>query len=168
MHRCHDFWVVVGDINHGDIQALKINSNQTYAFLAAFLGEMRSVFPPETSRHWHMGGDEMFGECLDQQLDLKQWMQKHGIADYAMLQQYFTKRLRTEVLPQLDPEPPIVVWELNGNPAIADGSISPNDIGQGERNPCCRDSPTLPHRCHRCRLAEPYADPTVCLSVRGR
>ena len=43
---------------------------------------------------------------------------------------YFTKRLRTEVLPQLSPQPPIVVWEENSGLAIADSSIGADDIGQ--------------------------------------
>ena len=120
----------VGDINHGDIQALKINDNATYAFLGAFLTEMRVVFPPEASAHWHMGGDEMFGQCLEQQPGLEAWMKAHGIVDYGALQQYFTKRLETEVLPQLSPQPPIVVWEENSGLAIADSSLGRGDVGQ--------------------------------------
>jgi hypothetical protein len=42
----------VGDINHGDIQALKINSEDTYTFLTQFLSEMRDVFPPEAGAYW--------------------------------------------------------------------------------------------------------------------
>jgi N-acetyl-beta-hexosaminidase len=51
-------------------------------------------FRPESSLHWHMGGDEMFSECLDQQPGLKSWMAANNISDYNALQQYFTKRLR--------------------------------------------------------------------------
>ena len=77
-----------------------------------------------------MGGDEMFDQCLDQQPGLKAWMTHNSIADYNALQQYFTKRLRSEVLPQLTPQPPIVVWEENDGLAISSSSLGPNDIGQ--------------------------------------
>jgi N-acetyl-beta-hexosaminidase len=60
-----------------------------------------------------MGGDEMFGGCLDQQPGLKKWMAAQNISDYNALQQYFTKRLLGEVMPKLQPQPPIVVWELS-------------------------------------------------------
>ncbi len=71
----------------------------------------------------HRGGDEMFAECLDQQPGLKPWMTANGVADYNALQQYFTKRLRASVLPQLSPQPPIVVWEQSGSLPIADRSV---------------------------------------------
>ena len=38
-------------------RALRINDDRTYTFLSSFLGEMRGLFPQQSSAHWPMGGD---------------------------------------------------------------------------------------------------------------
>ena len=92
---------------------------------------------------------EMFGQCLDQQPGLKTWMAAQNISDYGGLQQYFTRRLRSQVLSPLRPAPAVVVWEDDDSSAVADSSLGAADIGQVYGGDGCK-----PHR--SCgALAEP-------------
>jgi len=114
-----------------------------------------------------MGGDEMFGGCLDQQPGLKEWMAAQNISDYNALQQYFTKRLLSEVMPMLQPQPPIVVWELSSGLQISDSSLTgANDIGQvyGDDASGTR-MPLLQYMYAHDPLAERFAH--VCQASRG-
>lgn len=91
----------------------------------------------------------MFGQCLDQQRGLKTWMAAQNISDYGGLQQYFTRRLRSQVLSPLRPAPAVVVWEDDDSSAVADSSLGAADIGQVYGGDGCK-----PHR--SCgALAEP-------------
>ena len=60
-------------------------SNQVYAFLNNFIGEISSVFP---DNYLHMGGDEVQTYCWNVSA-VNNWMLQNNITSYSGLEQYF-------------------------------------------------------------------------------
>jgi hexosaminidase len=70
--------------------ALDPTREQTYKFLATFLGEMAALFP---DAYMHIGGDENEGKQWDRNPQIQAFMKAKGIKDNHALQAYFNQRV---------------------------------------------------------------------------
>ena len=71
--------------------AMDPTKDSTYKFLDTFIGEMSELFPDS---YFHIGGDECNGKEWNANPEIQAFMHKHGIADNAALQAYFTARVQ--------------------------------------------------------------------------
>ncbi len=67
---------------------------KTYAFLDAFIKEMAALFPDP---YFHIGGDEVSGVEWNNSPAIAAFKKKHGFADNAALQAYFSTRILKSV-----------------------------------------------------------------------
>ncbi len=71
--------------------AMDPTKDSTYKFIDPFIGEMAALFP---DTYFHIGGDECNGKEWDANPQIQSFMHKHGLADNAALQAYFTARVQ--------------------------------------------------------------------------
>ena len=71
--------------------AMDPTKDSTYRFLNTFIGEMADLFPDP---YFHIGGDECNGKEWNANPQIQAFMQKHGIANNAALQAYFTAKVQ--------------------------------------------------------------------------
>ena len=71
--------------------AMDPSREQTYTFLAKFIGEMARLFP---DHYFHIGGDEVNGKQWDANLKIREFMRIHNLKNNQELQQYFTLRVQ--------------------------------------------------------------------------
>ncbi|MGC1870870.1 MAG: family 20 glycosylhydrolase, partial [Acidobacteriaceae bacterium] len=71
--------------------AMDPTKDSTYKFLNTFIGEMADLFP---DAYFHIGGDECNGKEWNANPEIQAFMKKHGIANNAALQAYFTAKVQ--------------------------------------------------------------------------
>jgi hexosaminidase len=71
--------------------AMDPTKDSTYKFLNTFIGEMADLFPDP---YFHIGGDECNGKEWNANPEIQAFMHKHGIANNAALQAYFTAKVQ--------------------------------------------------------------------------
>jgi hexosaminidase len=71
--------------------AMDPTRDHTYHFLEDFVGEMAKLFPDQ---YFHIGGDEVNGKQWDSNPAIREFMQKHNIADNHQLHAYFNQKLQ--------------------------------------------------------------------------
>ena len=71
--------------------AMDPTKDSTYKFLDTFIGEMAGLFP---DAYFHIGGDECNGKEWNANPQIQAFMKKHGIANNAALQAYFTAKVQ--------------------------------------------------------------------------
>ena len=71
--------------------AMDPTKDSTYKFLNTFIGEMADLFPDP---YFHIGGDECNGKEWNANPQIQAFMHKHGIANNAALQAYFTAKVQ--------------------------------------------------------------------------
>ncbi len=71
--------------------AMDPTKDATYKFLNTFIGEMADLFPDP---YFHIGGDECNGKEWNANPQIQAFMHKHGIANDAALQAYFTAKVQ--------------------------------------------------------------------------
>ncbi|HTU49104.1 MAG TPA: family 20 glycosylhydrolase [Acidobacteriaceae bacterium] len=71
--------------------AMDPTKDSTYKFLNTFIGEMADLFP---DTYFHIGGDECNGKEWNANPEIQAFMHKHGIANNAALQAYFTAKVQ--------------------------------------------------------------------------
>ena len=71
--------------------AMDPTKDSTYRFLNTFIGEMADLFPDP---YFHIGGDECNGKEWNANPQIQAFMKKHGIANNAALQAYFTAKVQ--------------------------------------------------------------------------
>jgi hexosaminidase len=71
--------------------AMDPTKDSTYKFLNTFIGEMADLFPDP---YFHIGGDECDGKEWNANPQIQAFMKKHGIANNAALQAYFTGKVQ--------------------------------------------------------------------------
>ncbi len=71
--------------------AMDPTKDSTYKFLNTFIGEMADLFPDP---YFHIGGDECNGKEWNANPQIQAFMKKHGIANNAALQAYFTAKVQ--------------------------------------------------------------------------
>ena len=92
--------------------ALDPTRDETYAFLARFLGEMTTIFPDP---YVHIGGDETKSPDWQTNPRILAFMQAHALKDPDALQAYFNQRV-LKILTQLHKH--MVGWDEILNPAL--------------------------------------------------
>jgi len=71
--------------------AMDPTKDSTYKFLNTFIGEMADLFPDP---YFHIGGDECNGKEWNANPQIQDFMHKHGLANNAALQAYFTAKVQ--------------------------------------------------------------------------
>ena len=71
--------------------AMDPTRDSTYKFLNTFIREMTDLFPDP---YFHIGGDECNGKEWNANPQIQAFMHKHGIANNAALQAYFTAKVQ--------------------------------------------------------------------------
>ncbi len=111
--------------------AMDPTSEQTYKFLAEFIGEMARLFP---DKFFHVGGDEVNGKQWDANPKIQQFMHAHLLQNTAGLQAYFNTRIQKIVARNgktmegwdeiLRPDLPkdIVIQSWRGQSSLADAA----------------------------------------------
>lgn len=70
---------------------LRVDRDETYAFLTTLLGEIAQVFPGEI---FHAGGDEVSFGCWESNAEVKAWMATHGMGtNFTELNNYYVQKL---------------------------------------------------------------------------
>jgi len=86
--------------------ALDPTLNKTYDFIKGILSDASKYFSDE---YIHLGGDEVMRNCWDEHPDIKEFMKKNNILDYAALFVYYIKRVR-EMMSEIDPKRKVIYW----------------------------------------------------------
>ncbi len=71
--------------------AMDPTRDQTYEFLAAFIGEMAALFPDP---YFHIGGDEVNGNQWNANPVVQEFIVEQGLEDNQGMQAYFNRRLQ--------------------------------------------------------------------------
>ncbi len=71
--------------------AMNPTKDSTYKFLNTFIGEMADLFPDP---YFHIGGDECNGKEWNANPEIQAFMHRHGMANNAALQAYFTAKVQ--------------------------------------------------------------------------
>ncbi len=115
--------------------AMDPTRESTYTFLNTFIGEMTVLFPDQ---YFHIGGDECNGKEWNANPEIQAFMRKHGIANNAALQAYFTAKVQKIVAAHhkimegwdevLQPETPkdVLIQSWRGSTALAEAARQGN------------------------------------------
>ena len=79
---------------------------KTYEAIQGILTEMNELFPDS---HVHLGGDEVDTSCFDENPGIKDFMKKHGIANYSELVVSHIARVR-QMISKLKPKGNAIYW----------------------------------------------------------
>jgi hexosaminidase len=115
--------------------AMDPTQDSTYKFLNTFIGEMADLFPDS---YFHIGGDECNGKEWNANPQIQAFMKKHGLANNAALQAYFTAKVQKIVAAHhkimegwdevLQPETPkdVLIQSWRGPTALAEAARQGN------------------------------------------
>ncbi|MGB6933507.1 MAG: family 20 glycosylhydrolase [Acidobacteriaceae bacterium] len=152
--------------------AMDPTKDSTYKFLNTFIGEMTDLFP---DAYFHIGGDECNGKEWNANPEIQAFMKKHGIANNAALQAYFTGKVQKIVASHhkimegwdevLQPETPkdVVIQSWRGLASLAQAARQGNRGMLSTPYYLNLDRPTSSYY-----LADPLADQAASLNAEQK